>query len=142
MTDAISIRPYCPDDEAGVTALWRRVFAGEDGRNAPAAIIARKGEIQPELFFVAIDNGQVVGTVLAGYDGVRGWVHKLAVHPDWRRRGIASDLMRWAERGLAAIDCPKLNLQVRSTNPGVVKFYQAHGYAVEDRISLGKRLDD
>ncbi|MEL6862254.1 MAG: GNAT family acetyltransferase, partial [Pseudomonadota bacterium] len=103
-------------------------------------VIARKRRVQPDLFYVAIVDDAVVGTVLAGYDGVRGWVHKLAVSPSCRRMGIASMLMRRAEQGLADIGCTKLNLQVRSSNAEVLKFYQALGYAVEEITSLGKHL--
>ena len=142
MANGIDIRPFRSADEAGIIALWKDVFPGEAGHNEPAAIIARKGRVQPDLFFVAIGAGEVVGTVLAGFDGVRGWIHKLAVDPKWRRYGIASDLMRAAERGLAAYGCAKLNLQVRTNNSDVVKFYEACGYAVEARVSLGKCLDD
>jgi len=78
--------------------------------------------------------------VLAGFDGVRGWVHHLAVLPTLRRLGLATQLMRAAEQGLTQLGCPKLNLQVRSTNADVVAFYESLGYAVEDRISLGKPL--
>ena len=77
---------------------------------------------------------------MAGFDGVRGWVHHLAVDPASRRQGIATQLMRAAESGLQALGCPKVNLQVRSTNLEVIRFYQSLGYAVEERASLGKRL--
>jgi ribosomal protein S18 acetylase RimI-like enzyme len=80
------------------------------------------------------------GTVLAGFDGVRGWVHHLAVHASYRRQGLARSLMTAAEKGLAALGCPKVNLQVRATNSAVVGFYRSLGYVVEDRTSLGKRL--
>jgi ribosomal protein S18 acetylase RimI-like enzyme len=83
----------------------------------------------------------VAGTVLAGFDGVRGWIHHLAVLPAHRRRGVATQLMRAAERGLANLGCPKINLQVRAGNAGVIAFYRALGYQVEDRASLGKRLE-
>jgi ribosomal protein S18 acetylase RimI-like enzyme len=83
----------------------------------------------------------VIATVLAGYDGVRGWIHHLAVHPSYRRRGIGRELVHAAESGLAKMGCPKVNLQVRATNDSVVSFYRALGYTIEERTSLGKRLD-
>jgi len=104
-------------------------------------VVRRKALVQRELFLVAEVDGVVVGTVMAGFDGVRGWVHKLAVHPDHRRRGLASRLMAEAERRLWAVGCPKLNLQVRASNFDVVAFYRALGYAVEENVSLGKRLE-
>ena len=83
----------------------------------------------------------MVGTVIAGYDGVRGWVYHLAVDPSKRRRGIGRSLMQAVEVRLLRLGCPKLNLQVRAGNSSVVAFYRALGYAVEDRVSFGKRLD-
>ncbi|MEM7640314.1 MAG: GNAT family acetyltransferase [Pseudomonadota bacterium] len=141
MNRSIDIERFTESDRNGVIALWSIVFPEEPVHNAPSDMISRKQGVQPDLFFVARQHGQVVGTVMAGYDGVRGWVHKLAVHPDLRRQGLASKLMQRAETALKASGCPKLNLQVRATNAGVVKFYESLGYAVEERVSLGKPLD-
>lgn len=82
-----------------------------------------------------------MGTVLAGYDGARGWVHHLAVHPDHRDSGIGRALMAAAEAGLAALGCPKLNLQVRAGNEQVLAFYEKMGFEIEERVSLSKHLD-
>jgi ribosomal protein S18 acetylase RimI-like enzyme len=74
------------------------------------AEIRRKLTVQPELFLVGCINGQIVATVMAGFDGVRGWVHHLAVHNPFRRKGVATALMQAAEKGLEALGCPKVNL--------------------------------
>lgn len=140
MSVAAEVRPYQSNDQAGVVALWDDVFPGEAAWNRPADVIARKRSVQPDLFYVAVCGDRVVGTIIAGFDGVRGWIHKLAVHPDFRRQGLASKLMWQAERGLKAIGCPKVNLQVRTSNSAVIAFYRALGYAVEERASLGKPL--
>ena len=93
------------------------------------------------MFFVAADDtDSVVGTVIAGYDGHRGWIYSLAVDPSQQRRGIGSALVKQAEVALERLGCPKLNLQVRSDNASVIKFYQSLGYDTEDRISMGKLL--
>jgi ribosomal protein S18 acetylase RimI-like enzyme len=104
-------------------------------------MIARKLTVQPELFLVAVQDGLVVGAVMAGFDGVRGWIHRLAVLESTRRRGVGKRLIVHAENGLHRLGCPKVNLQVRSTNASVIAFYRALGYAVEERISMGKRLE-
>lgn len=135
------IRPYRDSDEAAVVTLWQQVFPDDPPWNDPTDVIARKRSVQSELFLVAIADDQLVGTVLAGFDGVRGWVHKLAVAPEYRRRGLARQLMAAAEQGLTALGCPKVNLQVRATNTAVVDYYLRAGYAIEDRISMGKRLE-
>jgi ribosomal protein S18 acetylase RimI-like enzyme len=79
--------------------------------------------------------------VMAGFDGVRGWIYHLAVAPECRRRGFATPLMRAAELGLRKLGCPKVNLQIRATNSGVVAFYRSLGYELEERLSMGRPLD-
>ncbi len=140
MITGLDIRPYQPGDHAQVVALWSDVFADDPPWNEPAGMIRRKLTVQPELFFVACINARMVGAVMAGFDGVRGWIYHLAVDSSYRRQGIASALMRAAEKGLEAAGCPKVNLQVRATNRAVIAFYRSLGYEIEDRASLGKRL--
>jgi ribosomal protein S18 acetylase RimI-like enzyme len=136
----MNVRPFEERDAEGVAALWREVFPDAPPWNDPGRDIERKLAVQPELFLVACESDRIVGTAMAGYDGHRGWVHYVAVSPDHRRCGIGGALMRSAEEALEAIGCPKLNLQVRSSNRGVVEFYRRLGYEVEDRVSMSKRL--
>jgi ribosomal protein S18 acetylase RimI-like enzyme len=138
--DKLEIRPYQESDERDVAALWREIFAEESARNVPERDIWRKLTVQRELFMVALEEGRVVGTSMAGYDGHRGWVYYVAVSPRHRRRGIARTLMLRVEDELKAMGCPKLNLQVRAGNIGAVAFYKKLGYRIEERVSLGKRL--
>ena len=140
MTSDIEVRAYCSADEPAVIALWNICFPDDPPWNNPSDVIRRKMTVQPELLLVAVSHDRLIGTVLAGFDGFRGWVNKLAVHPDYRRLKIASQLMHAAEDGLAAMGCPKLNLQVRAENEAVIQFYREAGYEIEDRISMGKRL--
>jgi len=91
---------------------------------------------------VGATGARVVGAVMAGFDGVRGWIHHLAVAPEFRHRGLATQLMRAAEAGLRRIGCAKINLQVRATNHGVIAFYRTLGYQIEDRVSMGRRLEN
>ena len=135
------IRPVEEADAAAVAALWGEVVPNEPPRNDPAAIFRRRLARQRELFFVAEIDGEVVGTVLTGYDGHRGWLYRVAVRPSCRRRGVGTQLVRHAEAALAALGCPKINLQVRGTNAAVVAFYESLGYEVEPHISMGKALE-
>ena len=134
------IRPFLESDETAVAALWREVFPDAPPRNHPETDMERKLAVQRELFLVAVLGSDIVGTAMAGYDGHRGWVYYVAVSPVHRGQGIGTALMKRAEERLVGLGCPKLNLQVRSSNGGAVAFYEKLGYSVEDRISMGKVL--
>ena len=136
----MEIREYIDSDEPAVIALWRQVFNDKEPHNEPAAAIRRKQAHDRGLFLVAVENDRVVGMVLGGYDGHRGWIYSLAVEPNCRRQGIATAIMQELERRLAELNCPKVNLQVRATNSEVIACYEKLGYKIEDRISMGKRL--
>ena len=136
----IEIRPYAEGDEAAVVQLWADCGLVVPW-NDPRKDIQRKLKVQREWFLVGCLNGQLIATAMAGYDGHRGWVNYLAVHPESRRTGIGRRLMEEAENQLLGAGCPKLNLQVRSTNADVIAFYKAIGYKMDDVVSLGKRLE-
>ena len=133
------IRPYATGDETAVIALWEACRLTRPW-NDPRKDIARKLAVQPELFLVGTVNGEIVGSVMAGYEGHRGWVNYLAVAPCARRRGHARALMQRVEQLLLERGCPKLSLLVRNSNPEAVAFYRRLGYAQDDSVSLGKRL--
>jgi ribosomal protein S18 acetylase RimI-like enzyme len=85
--------------------------------------------------------GNIVATVLAGYDGVRGWIYHLAVANDYQRKGFGQAMMQEAEKRLRDMGCPKINLQLRGENAEAIEFYKRMGYQIEDRVSFGKRLE-
>ena len=136
----MEIRPFRPSDEESVVRLWT-VCGLVVPWNNPHRDIQRKLKIQPEMFLVACLDGQIIATVMAGYDGHRGWINYLAVHPQHRHSGIGRRMMDEAESRLRAAGCPKINLQVRSKNVGVIKFYERIGFKQDDVVSLGKRLE-
>lgn len=135
------IRAYQPADRAQLIELWTRVFPDDPPWNAPESMIDRKLAIQPELLLVGEHESRIVAAVIGGYDGVRGWLYHLAVAPEFRRRGFASQLVRAVEAALRALGCSKINLQVRDTNREVIAFYRTLGYELEARASLGRRFD-
>jgi ribosomal protein S18 acetylase RimI-like enzyme len=136
----IEIRPYEPCDEIQVVQLWTDCGLVVPWNN-PNTDIRRKLDVQPEMFLVGRLAGQIIATVMAGYDGHRGWINYLAVHPDHQRAGIGRRMMDEAEIRLRAAGCPKINLQVRGTNTKVIEFYGKIGYQVDDVVSFGKRLE-
>jgi ribosomal protein S18 acetylase RimI-like enzyme len=134
------IRPFQPEDEDAVVALWRRCDLVRPW-NDPHKDIRRKLAVRPDLFLVGVEEGQVVGYIMAGYEGHRGWLNYLAVDPSRQRRGLGRALVAEAERLLRASGCPKISLQVRAANEGVVAFYRRLGYTVDEVVSMGKRLE-
>jgi ribosomal protein S18 acetylase RimI-like enzyme len=137
----LEVRAYQPGDRAALIAHWQRAFPDDPPRNEPGAMIDRKLRVQPELLLVGVHEQRIVAAVMAGFDGVRGWIHHLAVLPELRRRGFAARLVRAAEEGLRTLGCTKVNLQVRATNAEVLAFYRRIGYAEEERVSFGRVLD-
>ncbi len=140
MDESFQIREFTVSDKDDVVALWAIAFPDEPDWNESSALITQKLTTQPELFFICVRDSQLVGTVIAGYDGVRGWVHKVVSHPSYRGKGVARSLMFHAECALRDLGCVKLNLQVRSGNDTATEFYTEIGYLTEDRISMSKRL--
>jgi ribosomal protein S18 acetylase RimI-like enzyme len=136
----IEIRSYGGDQFEGVKALWQEAFPSDPPWNAAELAIPAKLAVQPELFLVAVRRDEVVGSIMAGYDGHRGWLYAVAVSNAYNRRGIGTALVREAEKRLRAMGCHKVNLQVRTSNAVVIAFYERLGYITEDRISMGKRL--
>lgn len=138
----MEIVPFAACHQPAVAALWGEAFGYTEARNVPARSIARKEAWADGLFWVATDADDVLGTVMAGYDGHRGWIYSLAVRPDLRRRGIGSALLARAEAELTALGCMKINLQLLASNSETAAFYHAHGYRIEPRISMGKAIHE
>ena len=135
----MKIRTFQSTDEAAVIDIWSRCGLLR-AWNDPRKDIARKLSVQPELFLVGTVDERVIGTIMAGFDGHRGWINYLAVDPDSRRQGYGRALMRAAEQRLYAMGCPKINLQIRKGNLAAVKFYRRIGFAPDAVVSFGKRL--
>lgn len=136
----VTVAPYCDEHFDGVASLWEEVFPQDPPWNRAPVAIPQKLAVQPELLLVAYDEGAVIGTAMAGYDGHRGWLYAVAVRPDRQREGIGTLLLGEAEQRLHAMGCAKINLQIRAGNEAVAAFYRRHGYEVEERVSMGKRI--
>lgn len=134
------IRPFRAADEARVIELWHACNLVVPW-NDPHTDISLKIALQPDLFLVACDaDGRVIGTVMVGWDGHRGAINYLGVHPAHRQQGVGRLLMHAAEERLRALGCPKINLLVRQTNVDVIAFYERVGYKLDPTVCLGKRL--
>lgn len=125
----------------GVEALWESCFPEDPPRNRAAAAIPAKLAMNDDLFFVCEGAaGEVRGTVMAGYDGHRGWLYAVAVDPRLRQRGVGRTLVEHACAALAARGCGKVNLQVRDGNAAALAFYEELGFVREPRVSFGRVL--
>ena len=129
-----------PSEEDAVVQLWTDCGLIVSWNN-PHRDIQRKLKVRSDLFFIGCFEDHIIATVMVGYEGHRGWINYLAVHPKHQRKGIARQMMEQAESHLRADGCPKINLQVRSTNTEVIEFYKAIGFKFDDVVSLGKRLE-
>jgi ribosomal protein S18 acetylase RimI-like enzyme len=136
----VEIRPATDADHDAIVDLWVRCGLTRPW-NDPTAELDLKRRTDPDGMLVAVAGGQVVGTVMVGFEGHRGWVNYLAVEPGERRSGLGRRLMAAGEARLRGLGAPKANLQVRRTNAEVVAFYEALGYVDDDVVSLGRRLD-
>ncbi len=135
------IRPFQTEDEASVVSLWQLCELTVPWNN-PYKDIARKLKVQPELFLVGMLDSLLIATVMGGYDGHRGWINYLAVHPDFQGQGYAQQVMENVESELRKRGCPKINLQIRSGNARVMAFYQKLGFTDDQALCMGKRLEE
>lgn len=137
----MKIVTYADRHFAGVDTLWRSCFPDDPERNHAQWAIPAKLAMRDQLLLVAEGEGdRVIGTVMAGYDGHRGWLYAVASDPARRRAGIGSALVGEACARLAALGCGKVNLQIRAGNAAVAEFYRKLGFAEEPRISMGRLL--
>ncbi|MYH14046.1 MAG: GNAT family acetyltransferase [Gammaproteobacteria bacterium] len=135
------IRPATVADRSSVIALWETVFPDDPPHNAPPKVFDAKLAVQDDMLLVAVEDGAVVGTTMAGYDGFRGWLHKVAVSPQHQGRGLATALVRHAIRTLRSAGCIKVNLQIRATNLEVREFYESLGFEIEDNLIMARHID-
>ena len=140
MPDTVILRPAIAADLPALRALWGRCGLHPSRSDTDArlsSLIAFAGG----LFLVAEDgNGAVVGSVMASWDGRRGWINRLAVDPSARGGGLGERPMIEAESRLAAIGCHKVNLLIDPDNAAVEGFYRRLGYGRVDLIFMEKWL--
>lgn len=135
----MNIREYEHGDEIAVIRLWERCGLIRPW-NDPRKDITRKLSEQPELFLVGVRDQEIIATAMAGFDGHRGGVYYLAVSPEHQRKSYGRRLIQEVERLLIERGCPKLNLQIRSSNVETIEFYRKLGYIQDEVVSLGRRL--
>ena len=136
---AIEIRSFQQEDEVPLIKLWEKcdlVVAWND----PSKDISRKVQLDPEGLLLGWYDKSLIASVMAGYEGHRGWINYLAVDPEFRPKGLRKTMMKAAETYLEQFKCPKINLQIRAKNHQVIEFYKSIGFLQEEAINMGKRL--
>lgn len=135
----IKLREAIPDDCEAVVALWEAAGLTRPW-NDPRADFDLALATTTSAVLLAERADMICGSVMVGFDGHRGWVYYLAAAPDRQREGIGRTLMLAAEDWLRTAGSPKIQLMVRGDNEEARGFYAALGYAVQDVVTIGKRL--
>ncbi len=135
---SFNIVRYASEYQDAVVELWRKCGLVVP-QNDPIVDIQKKVDFQPELFFVALLDDKVIGSIMVGYEGHRGWMNYLAVLPHYQKRGYGRKLVEKGIMELEKLGCLKVNLQVRKTNLSVIDFYKHLGFKDDDVVGLGKR---
>jgi ribosomal protein S18 acetylase RimI-like enzyme len=139
MKKEIIIRTFKTSDKEQVINLWNLCGLIVPS-NDPVKDIELKMSFQPELFFVAESDNIIIGSVMTGYDGHRGWLNYLGVHPEHRSKGFGRKLIEFSIEKLKGLNCPKINLQVRESNKDVIEFYKKLNFSKHDVISMQLKL--
>lgn len=133
---AQEIRAFAPDDYDAARQLWDSIegvgISDSDSRAGIELFLQRN----PGLSFVAIEGRRVVGTILAGHDGRRGYIHHLAVHPQYRNRGLGRGLMSAGLVRLKALGIQKCHLLVFRENKSGQEFWGAVGAQARPELAL------
>jgi len=135
----VQIRAFDEQDTEQVVALWRQTELAR-AWNDPHKDIERKLQVGRDLFLVGSVDGKLMACIMGGYEGHRGWINYLAVHPDYQRAGHGKTLVLTLEAMLFDLGCPKVNLQIRHGNTAVQQFYESIGFCDDKAMSMGKRL--
>jgi ribosomal protein S18 acetylase RimI-like enzyme len=132
---------YDPAYRHAVIDLWKECNIIVP-QNDPVVDIQKKLDFQPQLFFIALLNNQLIGSVMVGYDGHRGWLNYLAISTRHQRQGYGRELVQKAIEELRKLGCQKLNVQVRKSNIKAIEFYKLVGFKEDNVVNLGKRLSE
>ena len=136
----MKVRHYKNKDRNQVISLWKTVFFDAPPWAEASVLLDKKLSVD-DLIFVAEDNGKLIGTSMAGYDGHSGWIYSVAVDPQHRRMSIGKQLVVYATQVLNDLGSIKVGLQVGTENSGAIEFYKSIGFEIEDRVNLSKFID-
>ncbi len=129
-----AIRPFSfAADYERVLKLWQSIETGiRVGPSDAPEEIRKKLRRDPGLFLVAEMNGDIIGTVIGGFDGRRGMIYHLAVRKEFRKQGIGGMLLAEVEKRLQAMGCLKCYLLVHAGNAEAIRFYRRRGWREQE----------
>ena len=136
------IEPATEHDERAVTHLWRACGLTVDYNDPATDFRFARAGASSDVLVARAECGRIVGSVMVGHDGHRGWLYYVAADPMRQREGIGAAMVEAAERWLHERGVVKVQLLVRETNAGVVAFYQTLGFEVAPRIVMSKWLNE
>ncbi len=136
----MKVREFQISEYAVVFNLWKRAGLQIRPGDEPEDI-RLKLQRDPDLFLVAEEEAQIIGTVMGAWDGRRGWIYHLAVDPDHQRKGVGAILVKEIENRLLAKGAKRVNAQVLKSNRQSLEFFRATGYETRpDLMMVGKQL--
>ena len=138
-----TIRRIRDGEEEAVVELWRVCGLTRPWNDPYDDIGSARTNVSSEIFLaITSDVGGIAGSVMAGYDGHRGWVYYVAVAPEYRAQRLGKRLMRHAETWLRKLGARKVMLMIREDNEEVRRFYESLGYGIEKRTVMSFRIGE
>lgn len=136
----IQVHEFQITDYNVVLELWKEaglvIRPGDDLSGVRTKLLR-----DPDLFLLALMEGEIVGCIIGGWDGRRGWVYHLAVKPSHQRQGIATVLLSEVEKRLVEKGAKKINAQIYQANTKSLNFFKTRGYEIhQDLVMVGKHL--
>ena len=137
--EEILVRKFTQEDSLELVSFWQSIFINSAAHNEPKRMLEEKLAVD-DLIYIAKYKEHIIGACMAGYDGHRGWLYAVATSSDYRRLGVGTKLIQTSIEALRQLGCIKLNLQIRTDNTEVTRFYQSLGFNIEERLSMGKLI--
>lgn len=137
----MKIRTMKVDDFGPMYSLWKRAGMNLSSRAVEKIETVRMLKLNRDSCFVAVEEERIIGTIFGTFNGRRGWMYHLAIHPRFQKKGIGSSLLKEAEKALKRTGTRTIGMFVDVPNDKVVGFYKKHGYErASDVIYMRKKL--
>lgn len=135
------IRIMLIKDLDSVCLLWKKAELGVADLETERKYLDQMIKLNPHSNFVAIEEEKIIGSVFGIFNGRRGWIYHLAVHPAFQNKGIGSLLLKQTEKALKKIGARRVCLWVNKSNLKVLTFYKKYGYTeINDAVCLGRNI--